>query len=132
MEENKIQGITNIINKYRDDKYMELSILYGEKEEEVKAKDPNVIALRQYVEVLNKNRAQNTSPYDVTTFNEIYANETKVQLVKIHDDFISKKKVILDLCDEVYNLCMLCDTYEQIRKVLADYKIIPNTKKRGK
>ena len=132
MEENKIQGITNIINKYRDDKYMELSILYGEKEEEVKAKDPNVIALRQYVEVLNKNRAQNTSPYDVTTFNEIYANETKVQLVKIHDDFISKKKVILDLCDEVYNLCMLCDTYEQMRQVLADYNIIPNTKKRGK
>ena len=132
MEENKIQGITNIINKYRDDAERELNRIYGEQQEEVKAKDPNVIALKQYVEVLNKNRAKNTKPYDANTFNEIYTAETEVQLVKIYDELTSKKQVLLDLCNEVYNLCMLCDTYEHMRQVLADYKIIPNTKKRGK
>lgn len=132
MEENKIQGITNIINKYRDDIERELNRLYAEQQEEVKAKDPDVIALKQYVEVLNKNRAENTKPYDVNTFNEIYTTETSAQLVKVYDELMSKKKVLLDLCSEAYNLCMLCDTYEQMRQVLADYDIIPNTKKRGK
>ena len=132
MEENKIRGITNIVNKYREDIERELNRLYEEQREEIKAKDPNAIALKQYVEVLNKNRAKNTKPYDANTFNEIYTAETEAQLVKIHDDFMSKKNVLLDLCNEVYNLCMLCDTYEQMRQVLADYKVIPTTKKRGK
>lgn len=132
MEENKIQGITNIINKYRDDAERELNRLYKEQRKEIKAKDPNVIALKQYVEVLNKNRAKNTKPYDANTFNEIYTAETEVQLFKVYDELTSKKQALLDLCNEVYNLCMLCDTYEQMRQVLGDYKIIPNTKKRGK
>lgn len=132
MEENKIQAINNIINKYEGDADRELYRQYDEQEKEVKEKDPNVIALKQYVEVLNKNRAENTEPYNIIGFNEIYTAETATQLDKLYNTLMGKKRALREQCDEVRNLCMLCDTYEQMRQVLADYDIIPNTKKRGK
>lgn len=132
MEDNKIQAIRSIINKYKDDAELELNCQYEEQDKEVRVKDLNVIALRQYVEVLNKNRKENTEPYNANTFNEIYTAETKIKLDKLYDTLMDKKRALREQCDEVLNLCMLCDTYEQMRQVLADYEIIPNTKKRGK
>ena len=132
MEGNKIEAIREIVNKYEDNEAKELTRQYNEQEKEVKEKDPNIIALKQYVEVLNKNRKENTEPYNIIGFDTIYTAKTQVQLDELYQTLMSKKKALHDKCSEVYNICILCDTYEQMRQVLADYEIIPNTKKRGK
>ena len=132
MSENKIEAVSQVISKYEDDGKRELDRQYNKQEKEVKDKDANMLALEEYIRVLNTNREPNTEPYTTRSFTEIYTEKTNKQLCKIYNECIEKKQALHEHCSLVRNLCVMCDTYEQMRQVLADYDIIPNTKKRGK
>jgi len=62
----------------------------------------------------------------------IYSQATIKKINKLEEIHNKQITQLNTICAEVRDLCLLCDTYEEMRKVLADYEIIPNTKKRGK
>ena len=134
MEENKIHAIRSIIENYVNDCEKEYRAQYEAEVKLIKADDENVKAAKIYLEVLNKNRDKEVILTDYK-LEDIYCPTTDITCAKIKaatNEFDNKITNLHKVCSEAENLCNLCDTYEEMRKVLADYDIILDTKKRGK
>ena len=134
MEMNKCATIRGIIENYVNDCEKEYRAQYEAKVKLIKADDVIGDVAKQLQDIINKNRFERNMTVIGNELEEVlvYSKITDAKIKAATSEFDDKITNLHKVCHEAENLCNLCDTYEQMRQVLADYEIIPNTKKRGK
>ena len=134
MNIDKCVTIRSIIENYVNDCEKEYRAQYEAKVKLIKADDVIGDVAKQLQDIINKNRFERNMTVIGNELEEVivYSKVTDAKLKAATSEFDDKIRNLHKVCREAENLCNLCDTYEEMRKVLADYEIIPNSKKRGK
>ena len=133
MDMNKTMAIRGIIESYVNDCEKEYRAQYEAKVKLIKADDVIEDVAKQLQDIINKNKFERNLTILGNEVEEIlvYSKVTDAKIKAAMSEYDNKIANLHKVCREAENLCALCDTYEEMRKVLADYEIIPN-KKRGK